>query len=131
MSTGRPGSGWGRGTRWVVAACLVDVAMIVLFVVAGRRSHEEGLTLTGVVRTAGPFVIAYAAAAVVGRIDRAPLSFGRAIGISGATVALGLLIRRIVGDGTAPAFVVVAFVTVVALMLGWRLVVRWIHRMLT
>mgnify|MGYP000683965974 CR=1 FL=1 len=41
-----------------------------------------------------------------------------------AAVAGGMLLRRATGDGTDPAFVVVATLTLGVFLLGWRLVIR-------
>jgi membrane protein implicated in regulation of membrane protease activity len=41
-----------------------------------------------------------------------------------AAVVLGMLLRRLTGDGTAWPFVVVATVVLAALLLGWRAAVR-------
>ena len=102
---------------------LVDVVLILAFAVIGRRSHDEGTAVVGTVTVAVPFLIGYAIAAAVGRLDRAPLSARRAALVVVVGVSLGLVLRGTVFDrGLAPAFVVVAFVTITALLVGWRLV---------
>ncbi len=40
------------------------------------------------------------------------------------TVALGMIVRVITGEGTAPSFVIVATSVLAALLLGWRLLAR-------
>ena len=40
------------------------------------------------------------------------------------TVVLGMLLRRVLGEGTALSFVVVATTVLAVLLLGWRLVAR-------
>ena len=40
------------------------------------------------------------------------------------TVVLGMLLRRVAGDGTALSFVIVATTVLSVLLLGWRLVAR-------
>ena len=103
---------------------LLDLVLIIVFAVIGRRSHDEGTALVGTLTVAAPFLIGYAIAAVVGRLDRAPLSVSRAALVAVVAVSLGLVLRGTVFDrGLAPAFVVVAFVTITALLVGWRLVV--------
>lgn len=102
---------------------LLDLVLIIVFAVIGRRSHDEGTALVGTLTVAAPFLIGYAIAAVVGRLDRAPLSVSRAALVAVVAVSLGLVLRGTVFDrGLAPAFVVVAFVTITALLVGWRLV---------
>ena len=43
---------------------------------------------------------------------------------TGKAVVIGMLLRRLVGEGTAPSFVVVATTVLAVLLLGWRLVAR-------
>ena len=40
-------------------ALVVDVALVLLFATIGRFSHEEGLTVSGVLGVAWPFVVAH------------------------------------------------------------------------
>lgn len=110
-------------------ALLLDLALIVVFAAMGRRSHEEGLTVAGVLTTAGPFLIGYAVAAVLTRLDRDPLSIPRALAAWAPGIALGMVLRRIVFDrGTATSFMVVAFCVTAALLVGWRLVALMVRR---
>ncbi len=102
---------------------LVDLALIVVFAAIGRRSHDEGTALTGTLTVAAPFLIAYVVAAAAWRLDRAPLAIRRGALVAVSAVAIGLLMRGTLFDrGLAPAFVVVAFVTITALLTGWRLI---------
>lgn len=97
--------------------------MIILFAALGRRTHDEGSAVGGTLVVAAPFLIGYVIAAAALRLSRAPFSVRRAAPVWAAGIALGMLLRGTVFDrGLAPAFVVVAFVTTGALMLGWRLV---------
>ena len=41
-----------------------------------------------------------------------------------ATVVIGMLLRKLTGQGTAVSFIVVASLTTVALLLGWRAIAR-------
>ena len=107
----------------VFAAAITDLLLIVVFAVIGRRSHDEGSALAGTLTVAAPFLIAYVIAAIACRIDRAPLGVGRGALTAAVAVGLGLVLRGTVfGRGLAPAFVVVAFVTITALLVGWRVV---------
>lgn len=102
---------------------VIDLALIIVFAVIGRRSHDEGTALTGTLTVAAPFLIGYAIAAAVGRLDRAPLGVRRGALVAVVGVAIGLVLRGTLFDrGLAPAFVVVAFATITALLVGWRLV---------
>ncbi len=107
----------------VVIAAVADLALIILFAAIGRRSHDEGSALAGTLTVAAPFLIGYGIAAVACRLDRSPRSVGRGVLISVGAVGLGLVLRGTAfGRGVAPAFVVVALITITALLAGWRLV---------
>lgn len=104
-------------------AALTDLVLIVLFAVIGRRSHDEGSALGGTLTVAAPFLIGHVVAATALRLDRAPLGVRRGGLVAVAGVAVGLLLRGTVFDrGLAPAFVLVALITITALLVGWRLV---------
>ena len=60
-----------------VIAAITDLVLIILFAVIGRRSHDEGSALSGTLTVAAPFLIGYAIAAAVCRLDRAPRSVRR------------------------------------------------------
>jgi hypothetical protein len=104
-----------------VAAAL-DAGCVLLFVVIGRRSHDEGNVLGGAVATALPFLLALAVGWGVGwRLRLAPgaMRFGVVAWLT--TVVLGMLLRHVVfGRGTAASFVVVATVFLGVCLLGWR-----------
>lgn len=115
-------------TRLVVLAAVVDVAMLIVFAALGRASHDSGHAVFATLRIAAPFVIAYVIVAAIARLDRDPLSVRRAAMVWFPMVVLGMLIRRFVFDrGTAPAFVIVAFVSTAVLIVGWRALVRVIR----
>lgn len=42
-----------------------------------------------------------------------------------ATVAVGMVLRVLAGQGTAVAFIIVALCFLGACMLGWRALIRW------
>jgi hypothetical protein len=112
-----------RATRTgVAAAACADGAAVLLFAAVGRSSHAEGMSAAGVLQTAWPFLAGAGAGWVLARATqgRWPLSRrGGAVVWLGA-VAGGMLLRRLTGDGTDPAFVVVATVFLGATLLGWR-----------
>jgi hypothetical protein len=129
-------------TARVRAAAAIDVTVVVLFAVIGRRSHDDGhdtavLTtqtvespIGNVLGVAAPFLIALAAGWIVARAWRRPFDLvaGRTIWI--ATIVLGMVLRRTVFDrGIAFSFVIVASVFTGVSLLGWRLVAsRFTHR---
>lgn len=108
-----------------VRALAADLLAVLVFAAIGRRSHAEGLTALGVAVTAWPF----AAGTFIGwagfRGWRAPTSvLTTGVPVWLATVAVGMLLRRVTGEGTAASFVVVATVVLAVLLLGWRAAVR-------
>lgn len=107
--------------RTVALALLADLAAVALFAAVGRRSHAEGLTVTGVLETAWPFLAGTAVGWVAVRGWRRPTALtptGLAVWV--ATVVVGMLLRKATSAGTAFSFVVVASVATAVLLLGWR-----------
>ncbi|PWC02875.1 DUF3054 domain-containing protein [Agromyces badenianii] len=123
-------SGRARSGAGVVAtAAILDAVLVVLFVSIGRRSHAEGLDVVGIAGTAWPFLIALAAGWAAARAWRHPLDvWPSGVVVWAVTVAGGMLLRVVSGQGTAFAFVVVATLTLAALLLGWRLIARLVTR---
>ena len=100
-------------------ALLADTGLVLVFVLVGRRSHDEGSALLGIVRTAWPFLVGLAVGwwAVRGRPVRlAP----EGIIVWASTVAVGMLLRAVSSQGTAFSFIVVATLVLGAFLLGWR-----------
>ena len=113
-------------SRWWGAAA-VDMIAVALFVVIGRASHRHAETAAGIASTAWPFAVGlgtgWAILAARGRRrgerpDPATLSSGAAV--CAATVACGMTLRVVAGQGTAPTFIGVATGFLGALMLGGR-----------
>lgn len=111
-----------------VLAPALDLLAVVVFALVGRRSHAHGLTLTGVLDMAAPFLCGTAAGYLLASLtlDSSPrsLSFGAIVVVS--TVVVGMLLRALATTGTAPSFIVVATLFLAATMLGWRLVARFV-----
>jgi hypothetical protein len=106
-------------------AVTLDLVAVLLFVGIGRAVHTHGLSIGGVASTAWPFVIGLAAGWVVLTLmHRTPASLGSGALVCGATVAVGMALRIVAGQGTAVAFVVVALCFLGAFMGGWRLLAR-------
>ena len=109
------------GTRRAALALLADVVCVVVFCTIGRRSHAEGVTIAGVLATAWPFLTGTAIAWLAPMTWRRPTALvptGLLVWV--CTVAVGMLLRRLSGQGTALSFVVVASLTTAILLLGWR-----------
>ncbi|WP_203417014.1 DUF3054 domain-containing protein [Jiangella ureilytica] len=102
-------------------ALLLDVALVLLFVLIGRRTHDDPLSLVGLARTAWPFAAGVAAGWVVAVLRRRPpAALVTGVTVWVATVAVGMLLRAASGQGTAVSFVVVATVVLGAFLVGWR-----------
>jgi hypothetical protein len=102
-----------------------DLLVLVVFVLVGRRSHDDGSGLEGFLRVWWPFAAGLVVATIATGTWRAPLDWRRAVAAWLVTVALGMTLRIAVqGREFKPTFVIVTTVFVGAGMLGWRAVVR-------
>jgi hypothetical protein len=107
----------------VVLAALVDAAIVVVFVLVGRRTHQQGNDLLATLGALWPFLLALTVGWWVSGARRAPTHVGRAVVIWGVTISLGMVLRAVVmGHGTATAFVLVAAGFTAAGIIGWRLI---------
>ena len=109
--------------RAVITTAIVDVVAVVVFVAIGRRNHDEGTAISGVLSVAAPFLIALGISWIGLRTWREPFNRTSLIATWVITVFVGLLLRRIVFDrGIATAFIIVATITLgVLLGLGRKL----------
>jgi hypothetical protein len=117
--------------RSAVRAAVIDVCCILLFVVIGRASHTKGESAAGLASTAWPFLAGLAVGWLAVRAWRRPAAIvpsGAAAWV--ATVAVGMVLRVLAGQGTALAFVIVALAFLGLFLLGWRLVARWAPRLI-
>ena len=99
----------------------VDLVLVSIFALVGRRSHDESLTLIGWWSTAWPFLVGV----LVGwgfavAVRRQPGSFVGGLVVWVSTVLVGMLLRVLTGAGTALPFVVVATLVTGALLLASR-----------
>lgn len=101
-----------------------------VFVAIGRIEHAHGFALAGYVNALWPFLIGLAAGwlltAGVSAARRVPwepqqLWVGAVCVVT--VVAVGMALRWVSGQEVALAFVIVATVSNVLLLIGWRLVV--------
>jgi Protein of unknown function (DUF3054) len=111
-------------------AAVLDVCCVLVFVIIGRASHTKGETLAGIASTSWPFLCGLAAGWAWllsgARAGRRPFAIA-AIRPAGlmvwlCTVAFGMTLRVISGQGTAIAFIVVALAFLGLFLLGWRLI---------
>ena len=100
---------------------VLDICCVLLFVVIGRASHTKGEALAGIVSTAWPFLAGLAIGWLVSRAWRRPGGLAPA-GVSAwlCTVAFGMVLRVVSGQGTAFSFILVALAFLGLFLLGWR-----------
>jgi hypothetical protein len=111
--------------RAVITTAIVDVVAVVVFVAIGRRNHDEGTALSGVLGVAAPFLIALGISWIGLRTWREPFNRASFIATWVITVFVGLLLRRVVFDrGIATAFIIVATITLGVLLGLGRLLSR-------
>jgi hypothetical protein len=110
-----------RGLRRpVVLAAAADIAAVLVFVVSGRRTHDEGAGLLGLLATAGPFLVALAAGWAAARAWRDPSTVRTGLVVWPVTVAGGLALRAAFTGRLPLSFALVVAVVLGALLLGWR-----------
>ena len=106
-------------------AVVLDIACVLIFVIIGRASHTKGESLAGIASTAWPFLAGLGVGWLAARGWRRPLAISpEGLAIWLCTVALGMILRVVSGQGTAVAFIVVALVFLALFLLGWRLLAR-------
>ena len=109
-----------RCTAWLA----LDVIGVLVFCAVGRRSHDEGISVTGVATTAWPFLSGTVVGWLASRGWRQPTALaptGVVVWLS--TVIVGMVLRKVTSAGVAASFVVVAASVTAVLLLGWRAVV--------
>jgi hypothetical protein len=116
-------------TRPALVALATDAICVVVFAAIGRRSHAEGLNVTGIAETAWPFLTGTGVGWLLARGWRRPAAVApTGLVVWLCTVALGMLLRKARSQGTAPSFIVVASLSTAVLLLGWRVAARWMTR---
>ncbi|HPT94648.1 MAG TPA: DUF3054 domain-containing protein [Microbacteriaceae bacterium] len=120
------------GTRTIVLAFIADLILVTGFAALGRASHQEsvfGAGGLGLLETAWPFAAALAVAWLVTLAFRRPLAPLRTgVPIWLITVIGGMLLRAVSGQGTAVAFIIVATVTLLIFLVGWRAIAALVTR---
>ncbi|MBF6159391.1 DUF3054 domain-containing protein [Nocardia cyriacigeorgica] len=109
---------------------VVDALLVVLFCAIGRQSHDEAV-LAGLLRTVWPFAIGLAVGWAVA-VVAASRMYGEGTRFDGSslwptgvlvwlgTLAGGMVLRSISGQGTAFSFMLVAAGVLALFLLGWR-----------
>ncbi|MBF6356583.1 DUF3054 domain-containing protein [Nocardia higoensis] len=122
--------------RTVLTAISVDLILVAVFCAIGRRSHDEAV-LTGLLETLWPFAIgltlgwalAVAASRLTGRAAFAPTAvWPTAVAVWLGTLAGGMIVRVIAGQGTAFSFIIVAGTVLAVFLIGWRAILAFATR---
>jgi hypothetical protein len=110
--------------RLPVLAFLADALFVLVFVLIGRASHNENPVL-GALVTYWPFFVALVIGWAVARAWKSPLAVLRSgVPIWIVTVAVGMLLRALSGQGAQVSFVIVTSVVLGVFLLGWRAIAR-------
>jgi len=115
-----------RQASALAVAAGLDLLCVLVFVTVGRSSHEEGLTLTGVLRTGWPFWVGVLGGYVgVVAFSLAPASLRAGTMVVFKTLLIGMVLRSVVQhDGVPVSFVAVATIFLVLTLFGWRTAMR-------
>jgi peptidoglycan/LPS O-acetylase OafA/YrhL len=106
-----------------LAYLAADVIGVLVFCAVGRRSHDEGLSITGVATTAWPFLTGTVIGWLASRAWRRPTAVvPTGVIVWLCTVVVGMVLRKASSAGVAASFVVVAAAVTAVLLLGWRAV---------
>ncbi|MCP3424598.1 DUF3054 domain-containing protein [Rothia sp. AR01] len=114
-------------TAVVSLALAADVVLVVVFAAFGRSAHGE--SLAGLPLTAWPFLVGLLVGWAASRAWRRPLSVlptGLLLWLS--TVAIGVGLRAVTGQGTHWSFVIVALIVTAVFLMGYRLIASGIAR---
>lgn len=101
-------------------AAAIDAGVVTAFVAIGRRNHDEDPGVSGLLSTAAPFLVGLIVGWLVAKAWDDPMPIRKGLTIWPVTVIVGMIGRHVIGDGTAPSFVIVATVFLGATLIGWR-----------
>jgi Protein of unknown function (DUF3054) len=123
---------WNSSRNAWPIALVADALVVIVFAAVGRANHHESARAVGVWHTAWPFLIGTALALGLTALTRAePLGMRTGVRVWLWTLVIGMVVRHSEGHGTPFAFVLVAFLVLGALFLGWRVALgrrRWRSR---
>lgn len=103
---------------------------MVVFAATGRASHEESAFGLGLLTTAWPFLVALTVGWIVTLAWRRPFAIARTgVPVWLITVAGGMLLRWVSGQGTALPFIIVATIVLCVALVGWRAIAALIRRL--
>ena len=113
------------------AACAfgLDILSVLVFVVIGRRNHDEGSAVSGALETAAPFLIGVGVSWLLIRAWRWPMAVLTGLAVWPITLLVGMMCRNLIwGRGTPASFVIVATIFLGLCFVGWRMAARALLR---
>lgn len=114
----------------IIGTVLADVACVLAFAASGRATHQEGMSIGGILNTAWPFLVALVAAWLISRGWGHPTSpWPTGTVLWAVTVVAGLGLRAATGGGLAGGFPYVAAGVLALFLIGWRVVARGVMRL--
>ena len=126
----RVGGARRTGAPAIVLAVVLDVALITVFVLIGRRSHDEDSALLGFLTTLWPFLAGAAVGWIASLAWRAPLRLApTGVVVWAAAVVVGMLLRIASGQGVQWSFVIVTTVVLGVFLAGWRALALLVRRL--
>ncbi|MCM3697264.1 DUF3054 domain-containing protein [Microbacterium oleivorans] len=115
-------------TLGILGAFGLDAVLVVVFAAIGRASHSEA-PFAGLATTAGPFLAALVTGWLLCLGWQAPRAILRTgFPVWAVTVAGGMILRALSGQGVQVAFVIVAASVLLLMLVGWRVVAALISR---
>jgi hypothetical protein len=107
-----------------------DVVAVLVFAAIGRASHEEGLSLLGVLETAWPFLTGLLVGwAIVNAVQwPGEMVWPAGVAIWGSVLAVGLLLRGLTGAGLSMPFPIIAGISLAVVLLIPRLISTFVSR---
>ena len=119
--------------RAALGAFALDALLVTVFAAIGRATHEGdpfGPGGSGLAQTAWPFLVSLLAGWLIALAWRRPAAVVRTgVPVWAVTVAGGMLLRAVSGQGTAVAFIIVATGTLLAFLVGWRAIAAGVARL--
>ncbi|NQX10948.1 DUF3054 domain-containing protein [Microbacteriaceae bacterium VKM Ac-2855] len=112
-----------------VAALATDLLLVLVFVLIGRRSHDEENQISGLLVTFWPFAVGVLLGWAATFAWRRPLAlWPSGVVVWFSAVLLGMLLRVATGQGVQWSFVIVTTIVLAAFLLGWRALVALLRR---
>jgi hypothetical protein len=112
--------------RRPAVAFALDACLVLVFATVGRSSHEESVTVAGVLGVAWPFLVALVCGWAVARARSGtwPVRVRGSVVVWLLTAVGGLLLRVLSGGGFAWSFGVVTLLVLGIFLVGWRCAVE-------